>query len=476
MTDGRPETDPSTPDFCATILAQDAGKIVDDLGTVDMATLRIWVRAGHEALLTAGLQAHEPVLVPVAGNAADVAAILAIISAGGVAAPVHARAHAQTLATVRELTKARFCLHLDRPCETPVRPRVEILRDTAPPHRPLLRGAALITFTSGSTGLPKGVVLSGARMAAKLHAIQAQLQMPQGAVAAVPLQLIFSFGQWVTFLTLLRGGTVRMTDRFDAKSTAQALIEGTYDYIAAVPTMLRMMLDGSGATTPFTILTGGETVTAALRSQIFEAWPGAGIHSIYGLTESGTSDLFHFERAGQDAPDTLGLPGSGIEVRVDPQTSELMVRSPFAMLGYLDMPEQTNAVCADGWLRTGDLAEHMPDGAFRFAGRLKELINRAGNKVSPVEVEAAFARHPSVSAVLATGVCDPLKGEAIHILVVPRPGHSAAPEALMEWAGRILEPFKLPDQIHLGEALPLGQTGKADRGALRARIEKDAAR
>lgn len=460
-------------DFCATLLAGGEGAVVDALGRASMDEIRTWAGQGRAALLAAGLTRFEPVLVSIAGNAGDVAAILGVISAGGVAVPVHVKAHARTQDNARALSRARFHLHLDRSDSGAV-PRLETLCDTPPPPRKLLQGAGMITFTSGSTGQPKGVVLSLARMTAKFNAIGQSLDMPQGARVALPLQLIFSFGQWVAFLTLLRGGTVHMAERFDAAETAVAMADGRLDYLAAVPTMLRMLPNDAATPRRFTILTGGETVDSELRARLFSAWPGVEIFSIYGLTESGTCDLFYRDRAGLGARDTMGFPAPGIAARLDPATGELQLRTPFAMLGYLDMPEETAATLPDGWLRTGDLAEPLPDGAFRFTGRLKELINRGGNKVSPLEVESLFAAHPAVKAVLATGVADARLGEAIHLLVVPHAGEAPTPEALRDWAKGQTDRFKLPDRIHLGAELPLGQTGKADRSALRALIEAGA--
>jgi acyl-CoA synthetase (AMP-forming)/AMP-acid ligase II len=204
-------------------------------------------------------------------------------------------------------------------------------------------------------------------------------------------------------------------------------------------------------------------------------WTGARIASIYGLTESGTCDLFHFDSAedatGDGAPETLGHPSPGVEVATEPGTGELLIRSPFCMLGYLDMPEETARTLSDGWLRTGDAACIGPDGAVALVGRLKELINRGGNKVSPLEVERVFAGHPDVLAALATGVADERLGEAIHLLVVPRPGAASDAAALTDWARGRIERFKLPDRIHFAPELPLGRTGKADRALLRRTLQ-----
>lgn len=460
-------------DFCSALLSRTEGGVEDASGFVALPTLGAWASAATVRLLEAGLTPQEPVLIPISGRAEDVAGILAVIAAVGVAVPVHARAHSETLDHVIAQTGARLQLRFRSAPEGRGTPEIEGSDRPAPPARPLLDGAAMITFTSGSTGRPKGVVLSLARISAKLRSIQSRLNMPEGAVASVPLQLIFSFGQWATFLTLLRGGTVVMTDRFDTDATASMLAEGRVAYLAAVPTMLRMLLDHPGAPARFTILTGGENVSAALRARIFSVWTGAETYGIYGLTESGTCDLFHHDAPGLNAADTLGHAAPDVALRIDPETSELLIETPFAMLGYLDRPDETAATMRDGWLHTGDLAEILPDGQVRYAGRLKEIINRAGNKVSPLEIEGLFAQHPAIRDVMATGANDPLLGEAIHLLVVPEAGETLDPRTLLDWAEGRIDRFKRPDHIHLGDALPTGRTGKADRKTLRTRIEQD---
>jgi long-chain acyl-CoA synthetase len=124
----------------------------------------------------------------------------------------------------------------------------------------------------------------------------------------------------------------------------------------------------------------------------------------------------------------------------------------------------------DGWIRTGDIAEINKDGTVSLRGRIKDLINRGGNKVAPIEVEAVFADHPEISAVLVTGVPDQQFGESIHMLVVPKNTEAPSRQALIDWAQDRTDRFKLPDVVHYGKELPLGPTGKADRTALRRSI------
>jgi long-chain acyl-CoA synthetase len=143
------------------------------------------------------------------------------------------------------------------------------------------------------------------------------------------------------------------------------------------------------------------------------------------------------------------------------------------MNGYLDEPELTRAAFADGFFRTGDLARARADGRVELAGRIKDVINRGGAKVSPLELEHVLLQHPAVAAALATGVPDPIMGERIHVLVVRRANTSIDERGLREWIAGRIERFKWPDAYHFGPELPTGRSGKVDRNALRDQLQRD---
>jgi acyl-CoA synthetase (AMP-forming)/AMP-acid ligase II len=263
--------------------------------------------------------------------------------------------------------------------------------------------------------------------------------------------------------------------------------------VAVVPTMMRALLPAL-ATEPMAralravreakrlrqVLIGGEFLPAALGEGIVEAFPHGRLIDIYGLTETATSDFVLFPEKRARYGGCIGRPAPNIVVRIAApdgqpvpagEVGELQIRTPYLMNGYLDAPSLTAAALQDGYFRTGDLAR-LRDGEFvELVGRAKELIVRGGNKISPLEVEQVLARHPGVAGVLATGVSDPVLGERIHVLVVPNPGQAPSLAALRAFAAERLERYKWPDAMYLGEELPLGRTGKADRGALRAMIE-----
>jgi long-chain acyl-CoA synthetase len=138
----------------------------------------------------------------------------------------------------------------------------------------------------------------------------------------------------------------------------------------------------------------------------------------------------------------------------------------------LEQPELTDAAFCGEFLRTGDLARLRTDGTVELVGRSKELIVRGGTKVSPLELDELLASHPAVAAALTVGIPDPVMGERIHALIVPRRHQKIEESALRQWVSERIERFKRPDAYHFGSSLPTGRTGKVDRGALREQIER----
>lgn len=428
-------------------------------GTAPGAALLPRAAAVAQALRDQGVQPDEPVHLRVGARAADIAALLGVWQAGAVAVPIHASANALTAQRLREATGARFLVDGDG---------VATIGEAPPPARDLLRGAALVVFTSGTTGRPKGVVLRHDALAGKLDVLSRMLPIGPTDVVLLPLQLTFIFGLWASLLTIKAHARLVLVGRFSAEAIAPALRRATV--AAMVPSMLRTILAGAPPPAPamHMLLTGGEPLGPALARDIGAAWAGARIHDLYGSTETGSCDIARIAVA-SDASGRVGHPTEGVAVRIAGD-GELLVRTPHGMAGYLDQPELTQAAYSEGWFRTGDLARIEPGGAVVLIGRSKEMISRGGNKVAPQEVDDALAAHPAVMACLSTGMPDVRLGETIHAAVVLR-DTAASPEALREWLAARLERYKLPDAIHVVVALPAGPTGKASRAALRALLQ-----
>ncbi len=430
------------------------------------------------ALSVSGIDISEPVIVPVSTLAVDLAGFIGVWRAGGVAVPLH---RGMPVAAAEPLLKRLGARLMVNPARVaPVwfgsaGDLVTRLSEALPPARPLLSGAGTIIFTSGSTGLPKGVVLSADRQADKLDMIRGEIGFEAGQSMLVGLQLTFSFGQWTTWLTLLGGGTAHLRRRFDPERMLEEMAALNVDRWPVVPTMMRRVLTEPGADAESgwsgTVMAGGEPLPAALGHRWLDMHPATRLGDIFGLTETGTCDFFvKPEEYRQDAG-SIGRAGLGIDWRLD-DAGGLEIRSPFAMLGYLDDPEKTAETLRDGYIATGDLAETDKEGRVRLIGRAKDLVVRAGNKIAPLEVEAALLAEPTVGAALVAGVPDAQNGEAVVAALVPAPGKVIDLDRLRAALSERLERYKVPDRFMVLEDLPGGATGKADRGALRRLISE----
>ncbi|MFT4096598.1 MAG: fatty acid--CoA ligase family protein, partial [Rhodoblastus sp.] len=356
---------------------------------------------------------------------------------------------------------------------------IERIGAAPPPARPLLDGAALIVFTSGSTGQPKGVVVTHTGLVWKLGALARLIAPSPGDVVVVPLQLTFIFGIWVSLLSLLSGARLQLAPKFSAAALTAHGDE--IAILAAVPTLLRAIVADHSVRAPrlAKILTGGEPFSPALADKIAALFPQAGVFDLFGLTETGSCDFCVGPQDQFSLRGTIGRTTEGVAFRIAEQPAlgltagvgELQIRTPAIMAGYLDDPAQTAAAFADGYFRTGDLATIRADGAVQLVGRSKDVVSRGGNKIAPLEIENLFAQHQGVAAVLAFGAPDARLGENLHLMIVARDPQLGEAD-LRAWAKDRLERFKTPDAFHFVDALPAGRTGKADRAAARLLLEK----
>lgn len=416
------------------------------------------------ALDAAGLGPDEPVLVRVSNRPEDLIAFLGVWRAGAVAVPLHAHAAPATIEAVTAQSAARFLVDGDM---------LAAIGTVPPPERPLLRGAALVIFTSGSTGRPKGVVLGHDAFAGKIGVLARLVGIGPHDTVLLPLQLIFIFGLWVLLVALTRAARIVLMGKFTPEAVLDRLPRTTV--LGCVPSMLRTVFahPPRGGDRLRMVLTGGEGLGRPLTDTLRTRHPGAGVYDLYGLTETGAADFCLGPADTEAGIGTIGRPTEHVEARlgpaeqaVDAGCGELLLRSPYGMLGYLDNPELTQASFSDGFFRTGDLARRRPDGHMEIVGRIKEIISRGGNKIAPAEIDLVLSRHPDVAAALCAGVPDPRLGETVHAAVVLKPGARADAAELKAWTASRLERFKIPEVIHIVPALPQGPTGKALRAGV----------
>jgi long-chain acyl-CoA synthetase len=476
----------------ATACRQHQGALAIDApgATVTYERLLETATALAAALGKLGVHRNEPVHVRVSNQPHDFAGLLGVWLAGCVAVPIHRTSPEAVTARIVDRTQARFAVDVPHAFsgEQDAIERIGA-NASAPAPREQLDDAALIIFTSGSTGAPKGVVVTHQAFCAKLLSIDAMIHFRKTERTLLLLNITFSFGIWVSLLTLLGGGTVVLPEKFEPALLLAQLRERTIHRVGVVPTMLRALLavvptagrNAQAFACPDLrqILTGGEQLSEQLAMQIETLFPNADLINIFGLTETSTCDFFQFPNYRRAKPTSLGLPSSHVEYRVVDETQtpvpsgtigELQLRSPYLMRGYLDEPQLTAAAFTHTWFRTGDLAITTTDGDVQLMGRQKELIVRGGNKVTPMEIEQAITMFEGVGAAMAVGAPDEILGERIHALVVPCAGNALDVVALRAFLCLKLDKYKVPDFFYEADALPVGRTGKADRRELRSMV------
>jgi acyl-CoA synthetase (AMP-forming)/AMP-acid ligase II len=344
------------------------------------------------------------------------------------------------------------------------------------------RQCAALIYTTGTTGAPKGVMLSH-RNLLFIAAISSTLRRvtPDDVVYAVlPITHVYGLAS-VCLGSLYAGATLRLAPRFAPDAVRHALAEENISIFQGVPAMHAKLVEHvQTGNTPWHApalrfaYSGGSPLDPALKARV-EALYKVPLHNGYGMTESSPT----IAQTMLDAPRedcAAGHPIPGIELRfvgmdgVDVSTGEvgeLWVRGPNVMLGYYRNDAQTRTtVTKDGWLRTGDLARLEPDGALVIAGRSKELIIRSGFNVYPAEVENVLNAHPGVlqSAVIGRTVEG---NEEVIAFVELLPSVHALPDDIVEWCAARLAPYKRPAEIRVLAALPAASTGKVLKHKLR---------
>jgi fatty-acyl-CoA synthase len=363
---------------------------------------------------------------------------------------------------------------------------------STPPITPAVdeRAAAELFYTSGSTGMPKGALLTHRGL--YLHAVHSALTMGLSGddvfLHTIPL---FHVNGWGTphYVTGL-GGVHVLLPRFDAGEVLRLIEAHRVTRLFLVPAMARLVLDhperqGRDLSSVVQISVGGAPTSPALLAELEEGF-GCPCICGYGMTESGPTLTRSLPKPG--APTTLaqrattGLPILGVDARVlgadddevpwDGVTvGEISARSNHVMLGYLHEPEATAEVLRGGWLRTGDLAVVDPDGYITIVDRAKDIIVSGGENVASVEVEHALADHPAVREAAVVGAPDARWGEVPIAFVSLVAGSSADEPTLIEWVRARLAGFKVPRSVVILDELPKGGTGKIQKQELRARAD-----
>ena len=332
---------------------------------------------------------------------------------------------------------------------------------------------AVILYTSGTTGTPKGAQLTHANLHRNAVTFVEMFDFGPDDVVAGCLPFFHAFGQSNALnAAITSGASISLVKRFDAARVLQLLDEHHVTVFEGVPTMyvamlataddlgpvdtsgLRMCISG-GAALPVEVLTG------------FEERFGAPILEGYGLTE--TSPTATFNRLGRTKPGSIGLPIDGVEIKlVDKhgadvpcgQIGEILIRGHNVMKGYWQRPDATAAAIVDGWFHTGDMAVCDEDGFYFIVDRKKDIIIRGGYNIYPRELEELLYEHPAVLEAAVIGVPHPTHGEEVAAAITLRTGAQVTPEELRDYLRARVAPYKYPRHLWFVDQLPKGSTGK----------------
>ncbi|MFT4042270.1 MAG: AMP-binding protein [Gordonia sp. (in: high G+C Gram-positive bacteria)] len=346
---------------------------------------------------------------------------------------------------------------------------------------------AVLLYTSGTTGKPKGAELTVANINAVPETFRKTLQTDPDERWATALPLFHIFGQAVVMHTALSvGHSLSLLSPFSPTEFMNRLRDEHITIACGVPTMWNAMLQSGDGYGPddFSDLRLACSGGAPIPGEVIRAFAekfGAAILEGYGLTETAGSATFR-NLTGKPKVGTVGpaLPEFTIEVRdpdgavLPPDTvGEIYISGPTVMKGYWNRPDATASDLRDGWLKTGDLGSIDIDGDVKIVDRAKDLIIRGGYNVYPREVEEVLYTHPDIVEVAVIGVPDPHYGEEIAAVIAPRPGAQIDVADLRTWTKQYLSAYKVPRVVQFVDALPKGATGKIlkraiDREALSA--------
>ena len=346
-------------------------------------------------------------------------------------------------------------------------------------HAPAVRAAddlAVILYTSGTTGRSKGAMLTHGNMLANARTLKDVWQWRPGDVLVHALPIFHIHGLFVACHgALLNGSRMLWFDRFEPGRVLARFADATV--FMGVPTLYVRLLAEPGLTADacrsMRLFISG---SAPLLPDTFREWQRRTGHTLlerYGMSE--TVMLTSNPVDGERRPGTVGRPLPGVDVRIaapdaDSGNGGIEVRGPNVFAGYWRLPEKTREeFTADGWFKTGDVGRFDADGYLQIVGRAKDLVISGGFNVYPAEVEATMDDLPGVAETAVIGVPHPDFGEAVVAVVVPRPGASLDPAALVGAVKARLANFKVPKQVIVVDDLPRNAMGKVQKKVLRDR-------
>jgi long-chain acyl-CoA synthetase len=337
---------------------------------------------------------------------------------------------------------------------------------------------AAIVYTSGTTGFPKGAVLSHGNVISNMRSKKRLLDIRPEDRLLLFLPLFHCFGQNAVLNSGLHAGaTIALQKQFEPAQVLESIDIEQITMFFGVPTNYILLLD-KASRRDLRLVRYFFSAAASLPVEVEHRWLdrfGAVIHQGYGLTE--TSPFASYNHHHKHKPGSIGTPIDNVEMRiVDAGTDhdvavgelgEIMIRGPNVMLGYWNRPDESAKVLRDGWFRTGDIGHMDEEGYFFIDDRVKDMVNIGGFKVYPAEVENVIYKHPAVGEVAVYGVPDAVMGEQVMASVVLKSDHSASAETILAICRDHLADYKIPCAVAFVDSIPKNPTGKVLKRVLR---------
>lgn len=345
---------------------------------------------------------------------------------------------------------------------------------------------AVIIYTGGTTGDPKGVMLSHRNLIYNAWTVGAWGEFNKDDRGLVVLPLFHAFGTALMTWIILKGGSLVLIPRFEIKDVFEQVERHKPTIMVGVPTMYVAInnfpeREQYDLTSLRVSISGGAPLPLSVKKE-FEAFTGGVIIEGLGLTES-TCAICANPYKGMYKEDSIGIPMSDTDMAIVDmdegtkflsvdEAGEIVIKSPTVMLGYYNNPDATKETIRDGWLYTGDIGKVDKDGYFFILDRKKEMIIASGFNIYPTEVEGILQSHPGVVETAVIGVPDDYRGETVKAFIVPKPGTTLTEEEMTLFCKKNMVPYMVPKSFEFREELPKSPVGKILKKDLKAEYNK----
>ncbi|HVT20707.1 MAG TPA: FadD3 family acyl-CoA ligase [Mycobacteriales bacterium] len=519
MAERVPQTIPELLEAAAARLDGDPA-VIDDGVRLSYADLLAESRTFAAALVARGVRDGERISIWMPNSWRWIVAVLGIWQAGGVLVPVNTRFKGAEASDILRRAGVRLLVTVTDFLDTDY---VAMLEDASLPeladivvaHGPV-SGTALawedfvalaspdsvaeaagrrkalttdhpsdILFTSGTTGQPKGVVMTHSRtlQVARDWVAMTGLRAEDRYLMVNPYFHMFGLKAGI-LASVTAGATMYPQPVFDVDAVLRRVADERITVLPGAPTIYQSILDhpdrdSYDLSSLRVAVTGAADIPVSLIRRVYDELPFQLVISGYGLTEAGTATSSGPQDGPEEVATTVGRARPGFQIRLvdiggndlpDGEAGEILLRGPSVMLEYLDDPKSTTAsLSADGWLRTGDIGRLDSDGLLRIVGRAKDMFIVGGFNAYPAEIENLLLGHPAIRSVAVIGIPDERLGEVGMAFVVLEEGATATPDEIIAWSRDHMANYKAPRRVEIIDDLPLNATGKVMKEELRAR-------